>query len=91
MTGDTNVRWKSIDPPGCVILPCGCLSFGTMLITALHFFSLPLYPQGLIIFVSTVALGIVLGLLSDRYMVTVVDFTRHEMRLVSKTAVQKVE
>ncbi|NJP91021.1 hypothetical protein HCN51_16415 [Nonomuraea sp. FMUSA5-5] len=92
MSDDTIVRWENGEPPGCLSMPCGCLPFGIMLITALHsFFSVPLYPHGQIIFASMVALGIVLGLLIDRYTVTGMDFTRHEMRLVSKTAVRTVE
>lgn len=85
------VRWKGGGPSGC-LLALGMLSVGVMLSAALNFFfSVPAVPHGWIIIGSLFAHGAVLGRVSDRYEVTVAEFTRHQVRLISRAGVRTVK
>ncbi|SDK61095.1 hypothetical protein SAMN05421869_11768 [Nonomuraea jiangxiensis] len=84
------VRWEGSEPSGCLLVP-GMLPIGILLATGLNaFFSVPWHPHGLIVIGALLFAGIVLWPVSDRYEVTVAEFTRHEVRLVSRAAVRTV-
>ncbi|WP_431931512.1 hypothetical protein [Nonomuraea jabiensis] len=91
VTDETMVRWEGTGPSGC-LLALGVLPFGVLLTFALNLFSsVPWFPHGLNALGSMLALGVVPWPVNERYEVTVAEFIRHQIRLVSRAAVRTVE